>query len=127
MNFNSKIFENNKNIPLDNFINKALYDLEYGFYMKKNPIGANGDFITSPNISILFSEMLAIWCISFWKKLGCPKKVTIVEIGPGDGSLSLGLIKTFCNFKKFDKAYNLKLLEKSEYLIKIQKKKNNLK
>ena len=123
MNFNSKIFENNKNISLDNFIYKALYDLEYGFYMKKNPIGANGDFITSPNISILFSEMLAIWCISFWKKLGCPKKVTIVEIGPGDGSLSLGLIKTFCNFKKFDKAYNLKLLEKSEYLIKIQKKK----
>ena len=123
MNFNSKIFENNKNISLDNFINKALYDLEYGFYMKKNPIGANGDFITSPNISILFSEMLAIWCISFWKKLGCPKKVTIVEMGPGDGSLSLGLIKTFCNFKKFDKAYNLKLLEKSEYLIKIQKKK----
>ena len=126
MNFNSKIFENNKNISLDNFINKALYDLKYGFYMKKNPIGIDGDFITSPNISILFSEMLAIWCISFWKKLGCPKKVTILEIGPGDGSLSLGLIKTFCNFKKFNKAYNLKLLEKSEYLIKIQKK-NNLK
>ena len=56
MNFNSKIFENNKNISLDNFINKALYNLEYGFYMKKNPIGTNGDFITSPNISIFFSK-----------------------------------------------------------------------
>ena len=56
MNFNSKIFENNKNISLDNFINKALYDLKYGFYMKKNPIGIDGDFITSPNISILFPE-----------------------------------------------------------------------
>ena len=38
MNFNSKIFENNKNISLDNFINKALYDLEYGFYMKKEGV-----------------------------------------------------------------------------------------
>ena len=123
MNFNSKIFENKKKISLDNFINKALYDLEYGFYMKKNPIGANGDFITSPNISILFAEMLAIWCISFWEKLGCPKKITIVEMGPGDGSLSLGLIKTFYNFKKFNKAYKLKLLEKSKHLIKIQRKK----
>ena len=74
MNFNSKIFENNKNISLDNFINKALYDLEYGFYMKKNPIGANGDFITSPNISILFSEMLAIWCISFLEKIRVSQK-----------------------------------------------------
>jgi len=123
MNFNSKIFENKKNIPLDIFINKSLYNLEYGFYMKKNPIGPSGDFITSANISILFSEMLAIWCISFWEKLGCPKKITLLEIGPGDGSLSLGLIKTFHNFKKFDKAYNLKLLEKSKHLIKIQKKK----
>ena len=65
----------NKNyIALDKFINEALYKKKSGFYMKKNPIGKYGDFITAPNISILFSEMIAIWAISFWEKLNFPKK-----------------------------------------------------
>ena len=64
----------NKNISLDKFIGKALYDKKKGYYMHKNPFGKNGDFTTAPNISILFSEMIAIWCISFWENLGCPKK-----------------------------------------------------
>ena len=123
MKFYSKIFKVNKKIPLDKFIDKALYDFEYGYYMNKNPFGSDGDFITAPKISILFSEIIAIWCIAFWKKLKCPEKINIVELGPGDGSLSLGLIKTFKNFKKFHKSYNLKLLEKSTYLIQVQKKK----
>ena len=54
----------NKNfVPLDEFINQALYDPKNGFYMKNNPFGKKGDFITSPNISILFSEMLAVWTV----------------------------------------------------------------
>ena len=63
MNLNKKIF------PLDEFINQALYNPKDGYYMKNNPFGENGDFITSPNISILFSEMLSIWTISFWQYL----------------------------------------------------------
>ena len=58
---------NKKLITLDKFIDNALYNKNSGFYMNKNPIGKNGDFITSPNISILFSEMIAIWVISFWE------------------------------------------------------------
>ena len=64
---------NKKCISLDKFIHKALYDHKYGFYMKKNPFGKDGDFITSPDISILFSEVLAIWTIAFWEKLKLPK------------------------------------------------------
>ena len=123
MNLNSKIFNKKKKIPLNVFINECLYNLKHGFYMKQNPIGLKGDFITSPKISILFSEMIAIWCISFWKQMGCPKKINILEIGPGDGTLSLGLIKTFSKFNQFNNSYSLNLLEKSKYLIKIQKKK----
>ena len=67
-------------LPLDKFINKALYNSKNGFYMKNNPFGNKGDFITSPNISILFSEMLSIWTISFWKNLKCPKKVNLIEL-----------------------------------------------
>ena len=111
-------------LPLDKFIYNSLYDSKHGFYMKKNPFGIEGDFITSPDVSILFSEMVAIWCISFWENLGSPKKINIIELGPGNGSLAEGMVKTFKNFNNFNQSYKLILLEKSEYLIKLQKKKN---
>ena len=71
--------KNNSKIPLDKFINKVLYDNGKGYYMNSNPIGRKGDFITSPNISIMFSEMIAIWLISFWEKIGCPKNINIID------------------------------------------------
>ena len=48
----------NINIPLDEYINLALYDKKNGYYMRKNPFGKKGDFITAPNTSMLFSEMI---------------------------------------------------------------------
>ena len=56
-----------KILTLDKYINEALYNSKTGYYMKKNPFGLNGDFITSPNISILFSEMIAVWVVHFGK------------------------------------------------------------
>ena len=63
------ILKKKKSLPLDKFINIALYDKKYGYYMKRNPFGKDGDFITSPMISNLFAEMMALWCISFWEHL----------------------------------------------------------
>ena len=57
------------NLPLDQFINLALYDKDKGYYMKKNPFGEDGDFITAPNITRLFSEIIAIWVLTFWKSI----------------------------------------------------------
>ena len=113
----------NKYIPLDKFINKALYNKKSGYYMKSNPFGKEGDFITGPNISILFSEMIAIWCVSFWENLGCPKKINIIELGAGNGEMMFQMIKAFNNFKKFKISAKLFILEKSNFLKKIQKKK----
>ena len=79
----------NKNLlTLDKFIEESLYNKKYGYYMKKNPFGERGDFITAPNISILFSEMIAIWVVSTWEILGKPKIINVIELGPGDGSLA---------------------------------------
>ena len=89
------ILKEKKSIPLDQYINFALYDKKFGYYMKKNPFGKKGDFITSPLISNLFSEMLAVWCVSFWEKIGKPKKILMVELGPGDGSLCNDILETF--------------------------------
>ena len=72
---------------IDEFINQALYNPKDGYYMKSNPFGENGDFITSPNISILFSEMVSIWTILFWQSLKCPKKINLIELGSGNGQM----------------------------------------
>ena len=72
------ILKNKDKITLDKFISRALYDKSKGYYMKKNPIGKKGDFITAPNISIMFSEILAIWTVAFWEKLKPPKKLILL-------------------------------------------------
>ena len=117
------ILKEKKSLPLDQFIDFALYDKKFGYYMKKNPFGKDGDFITSPLVSNLFSEMVAVWCVAFWEYLGKPKKITIIELGPGDGSLCKNLLVTFKNFKDFNKCLEIKLLEKSSKLKKNSKKK----
>ena len=73
-------------ISVDTFINRALYDKNFGYYAGKNPIGKTGDFVTAPVISSLFSEMVTIWIISYWTHLKRPKKFSIIELGPGDGA-----------------------------------------
>tara|TARA_B100001996_G_scaffold9542_1_gene8036 strand:+ start:6529 stop:7572 length:1044 start_codon:yes stop_codon:yes gene_type:complete len=111
-----------KTIPIDKFIENALYHNQYGYYSNKNPFGKSGDFITSPGISSLFSEMIAVWIISFWKNLNKPKKFNIVELGPGNGELCKILIKTFKKFPDFYKSSNIFLYERSKILKDIQKK-----
>ena len=111
------------NLPLDRFINLSLYDKNSGYYMKKNPFGKEGDFITSPNISRLFSEMIAIWVISFWKSLGSPKKFNLIELGAGNGEMMKDLIDSLQNFPFFFNSCNFVIHEKSPFLINIQKKK----
>ena len=110
-------------LSLDKFINFSLYDKKFGYYMKKNPFGQESDFITAPNISRLFSEMIAIWIISFWQSLGSPKKFNLIELGAGNGEMMKVLIESFQNFPIFFKSCNFIIHEKSETLIKIQKKK----
>ncbi len=114
---------NNKIFSLDEFINQALYNPKDGFYMKSNPFGEKGDFITSPNISILFAEMLSIWVVLFWQNLKCPKKINLIELGSGNGQMIYDMINSFKNFPKFYKSCNFIILEKSPYLKKIQKEK----
>ena len=108
-------------ITLDNFINESLYNKKHGYYMKKNPFGESGDFITAPNISILFSEMIAIWIISFWEKLNRPKKFNLVELGAGNGEMMRVLVHTFNKFPQFKNSCKINILEKSELLQRTQK------
>ena len=110
-------------ISLDKYINDSLYDKKNGYYMKKNPFGKKGDFVTAPNISRLFSEMISIWIVNFWENLGSPKNINLVELGAGNGEMMKIFIESFKNFPNFFKSYNLYIFEKSPILKKIQKEK----
>ena len=119
------ILKERKSIPLDQFIDISLYDKKFGYYMKKNPFGQEGDFITAPLISNLFGEMIAIWCVAFWEYIGKSRKILLVELGPGDGSLCKDLLKIFRQFENFYNSLEINLLEISDKLKTIQKVKIN--
>ena len=108
---------------LDSFIDKSLYEKNKGYYQRKIEFGSKGDFITSPGISKLFSEMIAIWIISFWEDLNKPEKVNLVELGAGNGELLEVLINTFNKLEKVKNKFKFYIFEKSESLKKIQKRK----
>ena len=112
-----------KIIPLDKYIEEALYNDASGYYMKKNPFGKDGDYITAPNISILFSEMIAIWIVSFWENLKRPKEFNLVELGAGNGEMMSQIIKTFDSFGNFKDSCKINILERSKNLKILQKKK----
>ena len=85
--------------------------------------GRRGDFITSPGISKLFSEMIAIWIVSFWENLNKPEKINLVELGSGNGELLEVLINTLNKLKIVKDKFKFFIFEKSVSLKKKQKKK----
>ena len=117
-----KFFKKSKLLPVDKFFENVLYDNKSGYYASKLPFGEKGDFITSPKISSLFSEIIAIWMVSTWELFGKPKSFNIVELGPGNGSLTNVLLRSFKKFPEFNSVKNIFLYEESNYLKKIQKK-----
>ena len=118
----NRYFQKSKKIPIDKFIANALYDKNYGYYCKKIPFGKDGDYVTAPEISYLFSEMLALWIVSFWEHLNKPKIFNVVELGPGSGKMNSTLIRVFKKFPDFYNSTNIFLYEKSKNLKNLQKK-----
>ena len=107
---------------LDNFIDKSLYEKNKGYYQRKIKFGRNGDFITSPGISKLFSEMIGIWIVSFWENLNKPERINLVELGAGNGELIEVLINTLNKLEIAKNKFKFFIFEKSMSLKKLQKK-----
>ena len=81
MKSNIRFFKRSKILPVDQFFKNVLYDNKMGYYSSRLPIGQKGDFITSPNISFLFSEIIAIWMVATWEMFGKPKNFNTIELG----------------------------------------------
>ena len=114
--------ETETSLPLDKFIDRALYEKNFGYYIKKNPFSKKGDFITSPNITSVFSEIIAIWIITFWNSINSPKKFNLVELGAGNGEMMSVITETLKNFPECFEACKFIIHEKSNFLIKQQRK-----
>ena len=110
-----------KILPLDQYIDFCLYKFKQSYYQKKNKFGHGGDFVTSPHVSSIFSEMIAIWIILFWNKIKKPKTLNILELGPGDGTMGKDIISSLGKINFFKSKVNYYFLEKSKSLKKIQK------
>ncbi len=74
-------------IRVDEYIEACLYDASHGYYVNREAIGARGDFITAPEISQIFGELIGLWCVAVWDEMGRPTPFNLVEFGPGRGTL----------------------------------------
>jgi len=112
-------------ITLHDFVRQAANHAQHGYYQNKNAakIGEAGDFITAPEISHLFGEMITVWCVLAWKNLGSPASIRLVELGPGNGTLMQDILKAASSFPDFKKGISVQMIELSDTMIQKQKDK----
>lgn len=103
-------------IPLESFMDIALHHPEHGYYTKAPAIGKDGDFITAPEVSQMFGEIIGAWCIDMWHKFGSPTPFNLVELGPGRGTLMKDLLRVAKKSPDFLQAMNLILIERNQTL-----------
>jgi SAM-dependent MidA family methyltransferase len=88
------LIEANGPISVADYMAFCLFDPEGGYYTNREPFGAAGDFVTAPEISQMFGELVGVWLLAAWEAIGRPTPVTVAEIGPGRGTLMKDALRT---------------------------------
>lgn len=102
------------------YMAEALGHPEYGYYMRRDPFGVDGDFITAPEISQMFGELLGLWSAIMWQSMGSPEAFNLVELGPGRGTLMGDMLRATGAVPGFAKAARVQMVETSPVLREIQ-------
>ncbi len=128
-NKNYKIVEILKNsilkhgaLSLADYMQICLTHPKHGYYIKNEAIGAKGDFTTSPEISQMFGELIGLWIAQVWIDHQKPEKFSLVELGPGKGTLMADILRATRMIEGFHNALELILIEISPFLKSMQKK-----
>ena len=110
-------------IPVARYMALCLGHPAYGYYTTRDPLGAAGDFITAPEVSQMFGEMLGLWAAAVWQGMGSPVRILLVELGPGRGTLMADALWTARAVPAFGRALSIHLVETSPVLREQQQKK----
>ena len=103
-------------ITLADYMGAALLHPKHGYYASRDPFGARGDFVTAPEISQVFGELLGLWCADCWARLGAPDPIVLTELGPGRGTLMADALHAAAVVPGFPGALRVHLVEASAHL-----------
>lgn len=100
-------------ISVADFMELALGHPKHGYYMTGDPFGVSGDFITSPEISQVFGELIGLWAAVTWQQMGSPEYLVLAECGPGRGTLMKDVLRAAKSVPDFHQAIDIHLVENS--------------
>jgi NADH dehydrogenase [ubiquinone] 1 alpha subcomplex assembly factor 7 len=103
------------------FMTEALSHPRHGYYTQRDPLGARGDFITAPEISQVFGELIGAWLAERWQALGSPERMHLVELGPGRGTLMADALRATRTVAGFHQALQVHLVEINAALKEMQR------
>ena len=103
-------------IGVDRYMSLCLGHPRHGYYMGQDPFGSAGDFVTAPEISQMFGELIGVWCAAAWQAMGTPAPLRLVELGPGRGTLMADLLRAARVVPGFLDAVCVALVETSPVL-----------
>jgi SAM-dependent MidA family methyltransferase len=109
-------------IPIDAYMLACAADPEHGYWHKRDTIGAAGDFVTAPEISQVFGELIGLWCVTVWRSLGEPPLLRLIELGPGRGTLMRDALRAARTVPPFLSALRVHLIEASGVLRERQRR-----
>jgi len=98
-------------IAVADFMDLVLRGRTASYYRAGDPLGAAGDFVTAPEISQMFGELIGLWMVEVWRRAGAPARVAIVELGPGRGTLMADALRAARLAPDFRAAVELHLVE----------------
>jgi NADH dehydrogenase [ubiquinone] 1 alpha subcomplex assembly factor 7 len=104
------------------YMESCLSDPHYGYYMRREVFGRDGDFITAPEVSQMFGELVGLWAVVVWQAMGQPREFVLAELGPGRGTLMADLLRVLRVAPDFTEAVRVHLVETSPRLRAIQEK-----
>jgi NADH dehydrogenase [ubiquinone] 1 alpha subcomplex assembly factor 7 len=103
-------------MPVGEYMGLCLGDPEHGYYTTRDPLGVRGDFITAPEISQMFGELIGLWMATVWTQMGSPENIRIIELGPGRGTLMNDALRAVQMIPAFREALVVHLVEISPAL-----------
>ena len=110
----------NGRISVADYMEACLADKDGGYYPSRQPIGAEGDFITAPEVSQIFGELIGLWAVAVWQSMGAPKPIIVAELGPGRGTLMSDAMRAWRSVPEFLENVTVVLVETSPVLREVQ-------